>query len=136
MNKIIIAIILAGFGAQLIKLILIWFKHKTLNFHDLVVTGGMPSSHSAFVVSLATIIYLVEGPSSTFAVSLVLAFIVIRDAFGVRRTVGEEGKFITKLLHKVHMKVSTHFSQGHTPLEVLVGCLVGFIISVWVYYLL
>ena len=78
MNKIILALLLAGFGTQVIKLIGLWFKHKTLSWHDLVVTGGMPSSHAAFVVSLVTIIYLVEGLSTSFAISLVFAMVVLR----------------------------------------------------------
>ncbi len=136
MDKIIMTIILAGFGAQLVKIIMIWFKHKTLNWHDLIVTGGMPSSHSAFVVSLATIIYLVEGTSTAFAISLLLALIVIRDAFGVRRTVGNEGKQIEKLLKLHKIKSKFHYAMGHTPLQVFVGSLIGFFVAVGVYYLL
>ena len=135
MNKIIVAVVLAGFGAQLLKLIMLWFRHKSLSWHDLVVTGGMPSSHTAFVVSLATIIYLEEGVSTAFAVSLVLALIVIRDAFGVRRTVGEEGQVISNILTKLKMKTTTHFSVGHTPGQVPVGALVGFLVSVLIYLL-
>jgi uncharacterized protein len=134
MNKIILAVIFAGFGAQLVKLILIWFKHKTLTFHDLVVTGGMPSSHSAFVVSLVTIIYLVEGVSSSFTISLVLAMVVIRDAFGVRRSVGKEGKAIEKLfkLHKINSKF--HYALGHSPKQVFVGSVIGFVVALLVYF--
>ena len=133
MSKVILAVLLAGFGTQLVKLILYWFKHKNLNWHDLVVTGGMPSSHSAFVVSLATIIYLEEGTSTVFAVSLVLALIVLRDAFGVRRTVGEEGHVINQILQKIKLKSTSHFSLGHTPLQVLVGSLIGFAVAVLVH---
>lgn len=136
MNKIILAVLLAGFGTQLIKLIIYWFRHKRLSWHDLVVTGGMPSSHAAFVVSLATIIYLVEGSSTAFAISLVLAFIIVRDALGVRRTVGEEGILINQILKKLKLKTKTHFALGHTPLQVLVGSLLGFLISILVYYFL
>jgi uncharacterized protein len=136
MNKIILAIILAGFGVQVIKLIGLWFKHKTLTFHDLIVTGGMPSSHAAFVVSLVTIVFLVEGLSSVFAISLVLALIVLRDAFGVRRTAGEEGLMINKIVKKLKMKNNSHFSMGHTPLQVAVGSVLGFLVSIGVYYLL
>lgn len=136
MNKILIAVLLGGFGAQVVKLILLWFRHKTLAWSDIIVTGGMPSSHSAFVVSLATIVYLVEGSSAAFAISLVLAILVIRDAFGVRRTVGEEGKLINKIMKKVRLKTKTHFSMGHTPLEVLIGGVFGFLVSMLVYYFL
>jgi uncharacterized protein len=136
MNKIILTVILAGFGAQLIKLILLWFKHKTLHWNDIFVTGGMPSSHSALVVSLATIIYLMEGVSTSFAISLVLALIVLRDAYGVRRTVGNEGKAINKLFKIHHIKSKTHFAMGHTPMQVVVGVLLGFFIAVLVNYFL
>lgn len=136
MNKIILTILLAGLGAQLIKIIIFWFRHKTLAFHDLVVTGGMPSSHAAFVVSLATIIYLAEGPSTAFAISLALAFIILRDAFGVRRSVGEEGHVLSQILKKLKIKTPLHYSLGHTPLQVLVGSLLGFVLALLVYYLL
>lgn len=135
MNKVIVAILFAGFGAQLLKLILLWFRHKTLGIHDVIVTGGMPSSHSAFVVSLATSIYLSEGTSTAFAISLVLAFIVIRDAFGVRRTVGEEGVLINELLKKVKLRTKTHFSMGHTPAQVIIGSAIGFIAAIAVFML-
>lgn len=133
MNKVIIAILLAGFGAQLIKLIIYWFRHGNLSWHDLIVTGGMPSSHSAFVTSLATAIYLEEGVTTAFAVSLVFAFVIIRDAFGVRRTVGEEGLMIHRILHKLKLKDKSHFSMGHTPMQVLVGAVLGVVVSLLVY---
>ncbi|MBI3290899.1 divergent PAP2 family protein [Candidatus Falkowbacteria bacterium] len=133
MNKIALAVLLAGFGAQLLKLIIFYFRHKSLSWHDLVVTGGMPSSHSAFVVSLSSIIYLVEGISTTFVISLVLALIVLRDAFGVRRTVGMEGKQIEKLLKLHKLKSKFHYSMGHTPLEVITGSLICFGVSMLVF---
>ncbi len=125
MNKIALAVLVGGFGAQLLKLIIYFFRHKSLSWHDLVVTGGMPSSHSAFVVSLASIIFLEEGLSTAFVISLVLALIVLRDAFGVRRTVGMEGKQIEKLLKLHKLKSKFHYSMGHTPLEVAVGAGIG-----------
>ncbi len=134
MNKIILAIIFAGFGAQLLKLIIFWFRHKTLHWHDLIVTGGMPSSHAAFVVALATSVYLEEGITTVFAISLVLAFIVIMDAFNVRRSVGEEGMVIDKIIRKIKLKTEMHYSLGHTPLQVAVGSLMGFIIALLVYF--
>lgn len=130
------AVIFAGFGTQFLKLLLYWFKKKRLTWHDLVVTGGMPSSHASFVVGLATIVYLEEGASTAFAISLVLAFIVIRDAFGVRRSVGLEGKAIERLLKLHRLKSPYHYSLGHTPLQVLIGAVLGFVTSLLVYYLL
>ncbi|NQV91078.1 divergent PAP2 family protein [Candidatus Woesearchaeota archaeon] len=135
MNKILLAVLFAGFGTQLVKLIALWFKHKTLTFKDLFVTGGMPSSHSAFVVSLTTIIYLVEGASTTFAISIVFAMIVLRDAYGVRRTVGEEGLLLQEIIQKLKIKKQTHFAMGHTPLQVIIGSLIGFIVA-WIVFLI
>lgn len=133
MNRVILTILLAGFGAQLVKLIVLWFRHKTLTWHDLIVTGGMPSSHSAFVVALATGVYLEEGTTSAFAISLVLALIVLRDAFGVRRSVGMEGKAIQKLFQMHHLRSRFHYSLGHTPLQVVVGALIGLLVALLVY---
>lgn len=135
MNRVLLAVLLAGFSAQAIKLTHYWFRQKTLTWHDLVVTGGMPSSHSAFVTSLATSIYLQEGASTAFAVSLVLAFIVLRDAFGVRRTVGEEGRLISEILKRLKLNTDTHIALGHTPLQVLVGALMGGVVAGGVYFL-
>ena len=136
MNKIALAVLVGGFGAQLLKLLIFFFRHKSLSWHDLVVTGGMPSSHSAFVVSLASIIYLEEGLSTAFVISLVLALIVLRDAFGVRRTVGMEGKQIEKLLKLHKLKSKFHYSMGHTPLQVVVGAALGLSSSLAVFFLL
>ncbi len=133
MSKILLAVLFAGFGAQFLKLVLYLAKEKSLKLHDLVVTGGTPSSHSAFVVALATAVYLEEGPSTAFVIALVLALIVLRDAFGVRRTVGEEGLLLTEILRKLKFKTNTHIALGHTPAQVLVGSLIGFVVAMVVY---
>ncbi len=133
MNKILLAVLLAGFGAQLVKLILYLVRHKSLKWHDVVVTGGMPSSHSAFVVALVTAVYLQEGASTAFVIALVLAFIVLRDAFGVRRTVGEEGLLLTEILKRLKLKTDTHIALGHTPAQVAVGALMGLVVALVVY---
>lgn len=136
MTKIILGALLAGFGAQLIKLTIYLIKRRNLGWHDLIVTGGMPSSHAAFVVSLATLIYLSEGSSTSFALSLVLAIIVLRDAFGVRRTVGEEGLVLEKVINKLRIKTKMHYAMGHTPLQVIVGSLFGLTVALGVHFFL
>ena len=127
-NKVFLAILLGGVLSQGLKILLIIFKHK-LSFHpkDLVVTGGMPSSHSALVTSLVVILYLEEGFTSLFFLSLVLALIVLRDAYGVRRTAGEEGHIINTIIEKTKLKIKElHYSLGHTPKQVMVGIIIGF----------
>lgn len=136
-NKIFLAIVIAGVFAQLIKIAIFIFKHKQkFNIKDLIVTGGMPSSHSALVISLVVITALTEGFTTTFFLAAVFAVVVIRDAFGVRRTAGEEGKILDKVIKASRLKIKTfHYSLGHTPSEVSVGILIGIISAVLVYFL-
>ena len=134
-NKILLAVIIAGLGVQLVKIVIYLFKNRDFDWKDLIVTGGMPSSHSSFVTSLVTIIYLVEGVSSSLVVSLVLAAIVIRDAFGVRRSVGEEGLLLNKIAKNLKMHKKLHYSMGHTPMQVLVGGILGVVVALIVYYI-
>ncbi|MBW2963316.1 divergent PAP2 family protein [Candidatus Woesearchaeota archaeon] len=132
-NKILLAVLIAGLGVQLIKILIYFAENKKLAWKDIVVTGGMPSSHSAFVTSLVTIIYLVEGITTSLVISLVLAAIVIRDAFGVRRSVGEEGLMLSKIAKNLKLHKKLHYAMGHTPAQVLVGGVLGVVIAYLVY---
>ena len=91
----------------------------------------MPSSHSAVVVGLATLIGKYEGVgSSIFAVSLVLAFVVMYDAAGVRRAAGKQAKLLNKLIETPGLSTGEVQEKlvevlGHTPLQVIVGALIG-----------
>ncbi len=94
----------------------------------------MPSFHAAFTLSLATIIYLIEGLTTAFFISFVLAIVVIVDAMGVRRTAGEEGELLTEIVKKIHFRTKLHYSLGHTPLQVFVGGVLGLMVALFVYY--
>ena len=124
---VLIAVVLAGVFSQGLKIVLlVALKRQQFTWKDLVVTGGMPSSHTAVVVALVVSLYLTEGLSNLFIICVVLAAIVIRDALGVRRTAGEEGKLLNKLLRHIHYNTKPiHYSLGHTPLEVVVGVVIG-----------
>ena len=123
LTAVIIALVLSQ-GTKIVRFIIVHRQRFVLA--DLVVTGGMPSSHSAIVTALVVSIFLTEGVSTLFVVSIVLAAITIRDALGVRRTAGEEGKFINRLINTLKLKVKPlHYSLGHTPIEVLVGVIIG-----------
>jgi len=88
--EVIISALIATFIAQLLKFIFYYSKHKTINFKIFASTGGMPSSHSAAVVSAMTSVGLVDGFDSTiFAVALVSGLIVMYDAAGLRRSAGQ-----------------------------------------------
>jgi acid phosphatase family membrane protein YuiD len=120
--------LLALATAQGMKVLLFKLRHhQRLRLEDAVVTGGMPSAHSATVTALCLSILWTEGwRDSTFAVALVLAVVVIRDALGVRRTAGEEGKTINSIIRLAHVKIlPVHYSLGHTPTEVAVGIAIG-----------
>ena len=74
-NKIFLAVLIAGAGVQIIKILVYLIKNKKFAWKDLIVTGGMPSSHSAFVTSLVTIIYLMEGITTSLVISFELSTI-------------------------------------------------------------
>jgi hypothetical protein len=106
--------------------------------------SGMPSGHSALIVSLATITGFEEGfDSSIFAATLILAIIVIRDALGIRRYLGQHGKTLNVLVKdlsndKVLDQNYPHHLEkiGHTPLQVVIGSLIGFFVSIIGFFLL
>jgi len=129
MLQILLTVIIAVTITQTIK-ILLSIKEKKFTWRSLIETGSMPSSHAALVVSLATIIFLTEGLSTTFVIASVLAVIVIRDAIGVRRTAGEEAIALKKILRKTKIRATIHPARGHTPLEVFVGSIIGIAIAI------
>ena len=126
-NNIFLTILLAGGASQLIKILIFKFKYKQgLHYKDLIVTGGMPSAHSALVGSLTAIIWLNEGFSALFFAVFTFSLIVLRDAIGVRRSVGEEGKVIQKIIRYEKIKINRfHYSLGHTPKQVVIGLIIG-----------
>jgi acid phosphatase family membrane protein YuiD len=130
---ILVSAVLALTVAQGLKMLLIVARHRQrLRLEDVVVTGGMPSAHSATVTALCLSILWTEGwRSSTFVLSVVLAVVVIRDALGVRRTAGEEGKTINSIIRLAHVRTPpVHYSLGHTPTEVAVGIAIGALVAV------
>jgi hypothetical protein len=134
-SNIFLSVLLAGSISQLIKIMLLLIRSKQeFNINDLIVTGGIPSTHSAMVAALTTIIWLNQGFSPLFFVVFTFSLIILRDAMGVRRSVGEEGKVIEKLIKRQNMIVDKfHYSLGHTPLEVLSGIIIGLISAIFSY---
>ena len=145
-NIIFLSTISSLFLAQILKMIIYLFTHKNRKPSEafervLWRTGGMPSSHSAVVCSLTTSTGITEGISSNlFVFCLVFTMIVLRDAVGVRRAAGLQARAINTLGKQFARKTGLEFRsvkeiQGHTPLEVIVGSLLGVVIAV-VFYLL
>ena len=136
-NNIFLSIVVAGGLSQLVKILMFIFKFKRkFHFNDLIVTGGMPSTHSALVGSLTTIILLTQGLSTLFFAVFVFSMIVLRDTVGVRRSVGEEGKVIEKIIKFGKLKINDfYYSLGHKFTEMVVGLILGIISAIFIYFL-
>src|SRR6056297_2468514 len=138
MSYILLSPILAGLIAQTIKFFIKSNRQK-VEFKNLLAYSGMPSGHSAMVTALASIIGLKEGWSSPlFAVSVILAVIVIRDALGIRRYLGKHGKILNILIKdlgddKVLDESYPHLLEkiGHTPGQVFAGFFIGILVSLF-----
>ena len=132
-NKYIYIPFLLWFGIQLFKLIYDLVTTKKFNFKRIMGAGGMPSSHSAVVVGLATLIGKYEGVNSAiFGLAFIVAFVVMYDACGVRRAAGKQAALLNKLVETpglTGVQVSEKLVEvlGHTPVQVFVGALIGVI---------
>jgi len=131
--------------AQILKTIIHMILNKAFVAERLVGSGGMPSSHSATVCALATASYFVYGAGSfEFAISLILSIIVMHDARGVRRETGIQAKVLNELMETFekmgHKELSAQEKLkefvGHTPLQVLMGALLGIIIAIIMHFLI
>ena len=123
------------FFIQLFKLIYDLVTTKKFNFKRILGAGGMPSSHSAVVVALATMIGKSQGINSPmFGLAVVFAFVVMYDAAGVRRAAGKQANLLNKIvdtpgLSGVEVTERLQEVLGHTPFQVLVGALIGLIVG-------
>ncbi len=126
---------LLWFGIQLFKVMYDLATTKKFNFKRILGAGGMPSSHSAVVTSLATLIGKSEGfDSPIFALALIFAFVVMYDAAGVRRAAGKQAKLLNKIIETpglTTVQVQERLVEvlGHTPTQVFVGALIGIVVG-------
>ena len=139
-NKILIIPIFAWALAQIIKTLIALFQGKGLDFRYLFSSGGMPSSHSVIVTSLATTAGIVEGfDSAVFGIAAILALIVLYDAAGVRQAVGQQAIVLNRIVREIRFrepltKIEADLREliGHTPFQVVIGALLG-IIFAWLW---
>jgi len=134
--EVLCAGLLAAFTGQIIKFILFTIQTKRINFKIFTTTGGMPSTHSAGVMGLSTIVGMLDGfDSITFAVALGFSMVIMYDAAGLRRAAGKTAACLNKMmeefynndLHAVGGKLKELL--GHTPLEVFVGATYGVVFA-------
>jgi len=139
-NPVFLSVISSLFVAQLLKTIIYLLRSKPKSPKETLEilvwrTGGMPSSHSSMVAALVTSVAFSEGPDSNlFVIALVFALIIIRDALGVRRSSGIQARALNGLGRQAAEKFRIEYHpvkevNGHSPLEVTVGALLGIIIA-------
>jgi acid phosphatase family membrane protein YuiD len=145
-NPIALSAVTSWFLAQVIKAAIVLLKTHKKNGRELLETiawrtGGMPSSHAALVSAMTTSVGLVEGVASNlFAVAFFMSLIVMRDAMGVRRSSGMQAKSLNSLGKTVEDRLGLEYHpvkevNGHAPLEVVVGALLGIFIAAAYAYL-
>ena len=138
-NRIVFSTAASWFTAQIIKVVLGVVQEKRFNFKWLMRSGGMPSSHVALSMCLATSIGLSYGfDSGIFAVALGFAAITMFDAQGVRRHSGRQAEALNKILEDIYAHKGLQEERlkqfiGHTPVEVYAGCALGIFMAVLFY---
>ena len=134
-NRVVLAALVAWLVAQILKFVIEFIVNKNVDFSRFVGSGGMPSSHSAFVVGLTTIVGRTSGfDSVAFGICFVFSFIIMYDATGVRWAAGEQAKVLNKIKEKFehHDPIEGKDLKeliGHTPFEVLAGAILGILIA-------
>ena len=135
-NKYIVTPMFLWLSIQTFKVIWDLITTKKLNFKRILGAGGMPSSHSAVVTSLATLIGRSQGfDSPIFALALIFAVVVMYDAVGVRRAAGKQAQLLNKIVNTpglsgVEVQERLVEVLGHTPVQVFVGALLGVVIGI------
>lgn len=139
-NGILLTALVGWLAAQVIKVILVFITSHKLDFKRLTGSGGMPSSHSSITTSLTMSVGFVRGfDSAEFAVAMILTFVVMYDASGVRRSAGQQAAILNQIVDDwgrgrfVNTDKRLKELLGHTPLEVIAGAVLGVIIAIAVY---
>ena len=134
-NKFLYIPIIVWACIQTFKVIVDCIVNKKFNFKRLMGAGGMPSSHSAVVTTLATLIGKEYGfESGIFAISVIFAIIVMYDAAGVRRAAGKQASLLNQIIETSNLSpgmVSEKLVEvlGHTPIQVFVGAVIGIVVG-------
>lgn len=134
-NDILICAATAWLIAQVLKTLIDWRLTHTLSLRRMIGMGGMPSSHTAFMVALATMVAMREGMNSTlFALAFAMMVVVVYDAMGVRYQTGKQSHVINNILHQMLVEGQPLTDEtlqelvGHTPTEVFFGAIIGLLV--------
>ena len=121
--------------AQGVKVFLGIIRERRFNFKWFIGTGGMPSSHAAGAMALATTCGLHTGfDSVVFALAVVFAIVTMFDAQGVRRSAGQQAAILNQILEDIYWKGKIETDRlfeliGHSPLQVIIGGLLGIVLA-------
>lgn len=136
-NKIFFVVLFAWIFSCVLKGFLVWVKNKKLDMTRFMGPGGMPSSHSTIVTSLATCVGIKSGfDSPLFVVCCAFALVVMYDASGIRRAAGQQAKMINMIIDTwdetdpLEKQIRLKELLGHTPVEVIAGAALGILIAV------
>lgn len=138
-NRILWISMFAWALAQILKVIFLFVFQKKIDFSRLISAGGMPSSHSALVMSMAALIGLEHGFNTTyFSMMSVFALVVMYDATGVRQAAGKQAKILNRIMDEYftsHELKEEHLKEliGHTPFQVFVGGILGLVVAFMMY---
>ncbi|MEB3285738.1 MAG: divergent PAP2 family protein [Candidatus Sericytochromatia bacterium] len=138
-HQALIAGALALSTAQMLKTFLHFVAERRVDFKVAVATGGMPSSHTALVVSVTATVAFVQGLNSMlFDVCTVFSAIVMYDATGLRQAAGRQAAVVNKMMDELWAERTVKEIRlkellGHTKLEVLGGALYGALVAVFVH---
>jgi uncharacterized protein len=143
-NTVLVAAVMGWFIAQVLKTIIHLIITKKLVWERMVGSGGMPSSHAATVCALATAAGLEYGGDSfPFAIAVIMAIIVMHDARGVRWETGIQARILNEMMEtframgrKMTAEEKLKEFVGHTPLQVLVGAILGILIGAGTWWLM
>lgn len=132
--------LIAAVIAQILKFLGFLITHKKINFKTFITTGGMPSSHSAGVIGIATTVGLIRGFNSVeFAITLGYSMVVMYDAAGVRRSAGKIAASLNRVMEEFYLHRPSAAGEklkellGHTPFEVFVGAILGAAVAFFIH---
>lgn len=131
--KYILVPFLLWLTIQISKVVVDCIEKKKFTLRRLLGSGGMPSSHSAVMVSITVMIGKNIGfKSPIFALACFITLVVMQDAVGVRRQVGKQAKYLNEILMDDKISPEKKFQEmvGHTPLQVLIGLIIGLIAGI------
>jgi len=137
MNKILLISISAWAITQVLKVVFGLAREKHLDLRYFVAGGGMPSAHAATVSALATAIAITQGLDSVvFAITAIVAIIVMYDAAGVRRAVSRQSIILNRIVKELRNRRPRDEVEhdlwefiGHTPFQVIVGAALGILVA-------